>query len=204
MDLAQRTAALLDLIERYREERCAALLTPAAEESRAIIRNALADARRRVLTALKEERARAAAQIGAAEAAFATERRLASQRHATEVLARAWGTLRAQLIARWQDETARARWVTHHALRALDAVPATDGWRIDHAADWPAAEREALRALLAARGIDRLEFVADPAIVAGLRVSGGHNVLDATLDDGLLADRAALEGRLLHALEEIP
>jgi hypothetical protein len=44
-------------------------------------------------------------------------------------------------------------------------------------------------------------FEHDPAIAAGFVVTCGHNVLDASLD-GLLADRPALEGRLLQGLEE--
>jgi hypothetical protein len=44
-------------------------------------------------------------------------------------------------------------------------------------------------------------FVAEPSIAAGFRVRAGHNTLDATLD-GLLADRKAIEGRLLHRVEQ--
>lgn len=202
MDLEHRTAALLTLVAQYRERRCAEMLEPARAEARQLLRTARADARRRVQTAIREARERLAAEVSAAEAALATERRLAAQRHAAVLLAGAWDTLRSRLAARWQQSDSRARWVERYGERALGVLPrGIDGWRIVHAVDWPAAERERLRANLAARGITSLKFVADGAITAGLRFGGGHNVLDATLD-GLLAERAALEGRLLHALQE--
>jgi hypothetical protein len=46
-------------------------------------------------------------------------------------------------------------------------------------------------------------FEHDPALAAGVVVVCGHNVLDASLD-GLLADRAGIEGRLLQRLEDVP
>ena len=49
-------------------------------------------------------------------------------------------------------------------------------------------------------GIEAARFAPDESIRAGLAVRAGNNVLDATLE-GLLADRAATEGRLLAHLE---
>jgi hypothetical protein len=43
----------------------------------------------------------------------------------------------------------------------------------------------------------------DTSIRAGVRIRAGHNLMDATLE-GLLADREAIEGRLLHYLEGAP
>jgi len=74
-------------------------------------------------------------------------------------------------------------------------------WEVRHAPDWPEAERRERTARLAERAETAVAFVADPSIQAGFRVRTGHNTLDATLD-GLLAERKAIEGRLLHHLEQ--
>lgn len=200
MNLEHRTKALLDLVDDYRRRRGDELLSPAHADASATIRAALAEARRRVRTAIAEERRRWSAQIGAAEAALATDRRLAQQRHVMNLLTAAWATLRSRLLAQWHDASGRARWIDAHLQRALPTVPHAGGWRIEHAPDFGADERAQCEAVLGPAGIvARFEAVA--SIDAGFRVINGHNELDATLD-GLLAERAALEGRLLHYLDE--
>lgn len=202
MRLEQRTVALLDLIERYRSRRCAELLDPARAEARETIGAAIAEARRRVSTAIAEERKRRDSEVGAVEAALATDRRLSAQRHAVQLLATAWSDLRLRLLARWQSPTTRARWTETYLKRALQGVPrGLDGWSIEHHSAWTEDERARQLAWLRKQGVNTLKVVEDPAIAAGFRVVGGHNVLDATLD-GLLADRAQIEGRLLHHLDE--
>ena len=202
MRLEQRTTALLDLVEQYRSRRCAELLDPARAEARETVRAAIVDARRRVSTAIAEERKRLDAEVGAVEAALATDRRLSAQRHAVQLLAAAWSDLRMRLLARWQAPTTRARWTETYLQRALQAVPlGKDGWSIEHHGAWTGEERAHQLAWLREQGVSALKVVEDPAITAGFRVVGGHNVLDATLD-GLLADRAQIEGRLLHHFDE--
>jgi uncharacterized protein YecE (DUF72 family) len=202
MRLEQRTVALLDLVEQYRSRRCTELLDPARAEARETIRAAIAEARRRVSTAIAEERKRRDAEVGAVEAALATDRRLSAQRHAVQLLAVAWSDLRTRLLARWQSPATRRRWTETYLKRALQAVPrGPDGWTIEHHNAWNGEELERGLAWLREQGVNSLKVVEDPAIAAGFRVVGGHNVLDATLD-GLLADRAQIEGRLLHHLDE--
>lgn len=198
--LEQRTAALLALVEQYRRARCAELMAPAQEQARALLRTALAEGRRRVHTAIGEARQRIANELGAAQARLATERRLAEQARAVEVLHEAWTALRAALRARWTDAASRERWVDAHLARALATLP-RGPWRIEHAEDWPAAERERVAAQLAAAQVGAVDWQPRAEIDAGLRVRAGNNVVDATAD-GLLADRAALEGRLLDLLQE--
>ncbi len=201
MNLQQRTAALLQVVDAYRARRCAELLEPATAQARLLKREALRTARGRVHTAIEEQRKRIAAEVGAAQARLATERRLRAQRSATATLAQAWEPLRAALRARWRDAATRARWIDTQLARARTALP-RGAWQVRHPPDWPQAEREAARSLLAAHGIIA-EPIADAAIEAGLRVRAGNNSLDFTLD-GLLAERAALEGRLLQLLTEAP
>lgn len=249
LTLAERTAALLELVEKYREARRAEILDPAHEQARSLLRRARAEGRRRVHTAVGEARQRLAAELNAAQARLATERRLARQQQAARVLQQAWDALHQALVERWHDATARRLWCDGHLARALDALPrpassaartsepahgdtrrhalaTTSGatpratastrtpaadsakaktgeggrWRIEHAGDWPAEEREAFAQRLREAAVTEVAWQARKDIAGGLRIRAGSNVLDATID-GLLADRAALEGHLLDALQ---
>lgn len=199
MNLAERSEALLALVERHRSDRCSVILQPADAESQALVRSALADGRRRVSTAIAEERKRMRGILGALEAALHTDRRVTAQRHVVSTLAQAWSALRAELLVRWQNPALRERWIDAHLARACTAF-APGSWRVRHHSAWSTEERSAVAARLAAQGITA-EFAEDPQIGAGFIVVCGHNVLDASLD-GLLADRAQIEGRLLQLLDE--
>ena len=202
MNLEQRTAALLELVEHYRVRRFAELLEPAQAEARQVVRAALAEARRRVHTAIVEERKRYAIEVGAVEAALATERRLSHQHHAVQLLNTAWHELRARLMARWAAAPTRSQWVRAYLRRALRSVPcAGGGWRIQTHPAWNDGERAHWVEQLRIDGVPQVGFEPGPAISAGFRVVSGNNILDATIE-GLLADRAQLEGRLLHYLQQ--
>lgn len=204
MNLEQRTAALLAVVADYRAQRCAELLDPAHAQARALVTAALREARRRVRTAIGEERKRLAAAVADAAAQLATERRLVSQRRAAERLTLGWTALRAALQARWREPATRQAWAAahlarvHHVLRTAD--PAA-GWTLTGPADWPRDEQARVVQALRGHGADTVACATDPLLAAGFRVQAGHNVLDATLD-GLLADRAAVQGRLLQLIEE--
>lgn len=202
LTLEQRKAALLMLVEDYRARRCAELLDPAREQARTLLRSARAEGRRRVHTTISEARQRLAGEVGAAQARLATERRLAAQRHAVQVLQQAWSALREALHARWTNAAARRLWLDAHLARALRVLPRSR-WEIEFARDWPLAEREALAARIASAGVAEASWLAREDIDGGVRIRAGNNVVDATID-GLLADRAALEGRLLDVLQEAP
>ncbi len=198
LNLAQRTSALLDLVEKYREARSAEILDPAREQSRALLRTARSEARRRVRTAVGEARQRLAAELGAARARLATERRLAEQQHAAQVLQQAWHALYKALRERWRDETTRRLWCEAHLARALETL-SRERWHIDCAGDLSPNEREAIAQRLRKAGVAEVTWQPRDDIAGGLRIRAGNNLIDATID-GLLSDRAALEGRLLDAL----
>jgi hypothetical protein len=200
MKLADRTSALIASVDQFRAERCAALLEPAVAEARAVVKAALVDARRRVATAIDEERKRLRRDVGAVESSVATERRLSAQQRAVQQLGIAWDALRSALSERWTEPDARRRWVESHLVRARECLAHDSEWRIRHHDAWTGDERRTAARQLQSHGV-RAVFEHDPAIAAGFVVACGHNVLDASLD-GLLADRAALEGRLLQGLEE--
>jgi F0F1-type ATP synthase membrane subunit b/b' len=200
LTLEQRTTALLELVEEYRARRCAELLEPAQEQARTLLRNARAEGRQRVHTTIGEARQRLANEVGAAQARLATERRLAEQRHAVLVLQEAWSALREALRARWRDADARSQWLDAHLARALRVLP-RERWQVEFGSGWSEAEREAFAARIPAAGVAGASWRSCEDIDGGLRIRAGSNVVDATID-GLLADRAALEGRLLDLLQE--
>lgn len=200
MSLEQRTAALLAAIDAQCAQRCEALRAPARAQAQAQIATALREARRRVSTTMASERARAAALIAAADAQRATALRLQRQQADALRLSQAWQRLRERLQALWDEPATRARWIAHHAGSADLPVGAL---RLEGPADWPAVEVDALVRRLRNRGAGEVRYVPDNRISAGFRLTGDHNRLDATLD-GLLAERAALEGRLLARLAEVP
>lgn len=217
MNLQQRTAALLQLVAQHRATRIGQTLQPAQEQARALRRAARAEARRRVHTAVAEERKRQAVETGAVEARLATERRLAGQQRAVLLLAQAWDALRYTLLHQWQQPATRARWIETHLQRAEcsladPAGPAESSaasaagagrrsWQLSGPPDWAPVEYQAVAAELHQRAAVEVTFVPDAGIAAGWRLQAGHNRLDATVD-GLLADRAAIEGRLLQLLQD--
>jgi len=200
LTLEQRTAALLALVEEYRARRCAELLDPAREQARSLLRDARAEGRQRVHTTIAEARQRVASEVGAEQARLATERRLAEQRRAMLVLQQAWTELRAALRGRWLDVKARRRWLDAHLARALRVLP-PERWQVEYAAGWAPGERESFAERIAAAGVADASWQAREDIDGGIRIRAGNNVVDATID-GLLADRAAIEGRLLDLLQE--
>jgi hypothetical protein len=201
LTLEQRTAALLALVEEYRARRCAELLDPARSQARSLLRNARAEGRQRVHTTIAEARQRLAGEVGAAQARLATERRLAEQRQAVLLLQQAWSALREGLRGRWRNAEARRQWLDAHLARALRVLPPAR-WQVEYAAGWAQAERESFAARIAAAGVTEVSWRAREDIDGGVRIRAGNNVVDATIE-GLLADRAAIEGRLLDLLQAV-
>ena len=199
MNMDERTRALLALVEEYRDSKSREIVDAARNEARTLVARALDLARTRVHEAIVDERRRYDAAVASAQARLHTRRRLAHQGREAVMLAEGWRLLPAALSARWRDAVGRRRWAETHLDRALQTLPHVP-WQIVHAPGWADDERLAMAGWVAARRGPELAFAADPAIAAGFRVRAGHNTLDATLE-GLLADRRAIEGRLLHYLE---
>lgn len=202
LDVGRPERALLDLIEADRQRRRTQTVGEARARAAELRGQASADARRRVRAAFEEQRRRQHEAIAAARARLATQRRLHEQQHTAALLLLAWQQLPEELAALWRDPGARAAWAARAMADAQAHLPAAAGspWRIVHAPDWPAAEREALATASDGHGA-ALRFEADPSVRAGLKIVAGGNVVDGTLD-GLLADRADIESRLLHGLEK--
>jgi hypothetical protein len=200
MNLDQPTRALLDLIETDRARRCAQLLDEANARAAAGLSQAHAEARARMRQAFAEQRQRRHDRLAEAQARLATQRRLHAQRRHAALLQRAWQQLPTALLARWQQADGRAAWVAHVLASAHTRLP-RGAWRIVHAPDWPPAEQQAHVPALADAAGSPPHFEADAAIRAGLKVVANGNVIDGT-QEGLLADRAAIEALLLRELEQ--
>jgi len=199
MTVDRQTQALLELVEADRRQKCGAILGEAQAKVDAILRQAHADARARMRKAIEEERLLRDTRVAAARANLQTRRRLADQQRAAALLAAGWKALPEAMLHRWRTPDLRRLWAAAVVASARASLPGTQ-WRVAHAPDWPATEREAIDAELAAARGSACVFGADPGIRAGLRISANGNVVDGTLD-GLLADRAEIASQLLHLLE---
>lgn len=198
MKPARHVLDLFRIARDYRAQQCQALATQARADSSAVLKQAQLKARRHLRSTLAPELERFATEIALSRSRLMTLRRVREQRRLAAVLRQAWPRLTHALRERWDSSSGRACWVLHHLSIALVALPAK-GWVIQHPQNWPAGEREQLNQWLQTQGITGAAFEDDAELLAGIRVVCGLNVLDASLD-GLLSDRAQIEGRLLHYL----
>ncbi len=204
MKTAQREAALIRLVEDYRDQECRRLLQEAESQARGLLHQAFRRERGNLHQRVVAERARAAGLIQAAKAERSTRERRRGEKGDAAMLDAAWPRLRACLLQRWADPTARRLWVGSHLDQALALLPAEE-WVIRHADGWPAVEREQAVARVVGRGGARPQLQLDTDLQAGLIISAGGAGLDASIE-GLLRDRARVEARLLalgRALGEV-
>lgn len=199
MTIERRMQALLAIVEEDRRKQVDAILGEARARAAAQLRDAHREARERMRSAFADERRQRAERVHAAQANLQTRRRLTTQQRATALLGLAGQRLPEALAARWHAPQTRHAWVAHVVAQAKAALPARR-WRIDHAPDWPAAERDVLVAQLAREGAAPPELRADATIGAGLRITGEGTVVDGT-QAGLLRDRAENGARLLAYLD---
>ena len=197
MNRELRIGALLATIEEYRRARCDEYIAAARTEARRVHREAHAAARAKVRAVLTEERERLESEVASRQARLQTERRLAQQRGVSALLGEAWPLLRSALEEAWGTRASRLRWASRHLALAAGLLPGR-GWRVCHASGLSGEERARLAHALEAGDI---EWVEAPALRAGLVIEAGRNFLDASLD-GVLAERQALESRLLVLLED--
>jgi hypothetical protein len=197
-DIGTDVAQFLELIERDRSERCSKILADAETQAQQIVRAARREATGRFKLALREERERSRLRVEAARAELATTERQQDHELVRVTLARGWDRVRVELVQRWQAPDSRARWMRALFERALDILPAAS-WRIEHPAGFCTSELDGFVPRIAERSGSRPDLLENRKIEAGLAIVSQGVRLDATLD-GLLADRAAVEGRLLVEL----
>ena len=191
---------LLQVVERNRDERCEAVLGEARAQAREVLQQARRQARERLHRKVLAIREEARQQLASAQAQRQTRLRLQRHRAEAALLARAWVPLGECLLQRWARQDSRALWI-EHAVEQARSVLLDRHWRIEHPADWPAAEREALGGQLEAELGAAPAFVVQPETTAGLRICAGPTCLDATRT-GLLRARTRIEAMMLATLNE--
>jgi len=199
MTIERRMQALLAVVEEDRRKQVDAILREAKARVAAQLGDAHRAARERMRAAFADEGRQRAERVHAAQANLQTQRRLNAQQRAAALLGLAGRRLPEALAARWRAPETRRAWTSRVVAQAKAALPACR-WRIDHAPDWPAAERDALGAQLARECAAAPELRADVTIDAGLRITGDGTVVDGT-KDGLVRDRAENGARLLAYLD---
>ena len=198
MNLDERKAGILRLIEGYRESECRALLVSARAEARALLARVYREERARLHQRVAAERADLRMRIQAARAERDTRERASSERANARVLASAWPRLRQALAERWADPGGRRGWVENALAQARRVLP-VGVWTVRHAPGWTRPEWQPLAEGLAASLGAEPRILAEGDLVAGLTIETNGAALDASLD-GLLRDRTRIEARLLALL----
>ncbi len=190
---------MLKLVERHEREHCRAAMARAQQEADALIEQARRDAHARMRQFIREIKQHTARELAQAEAALQTAKRRHQQRLDFALLESSRERLRAALLNRWHEHRGRAEWVDDLVRQALAVLPPAK-WQITHPGYWPAAERKQLAERLAKRLGDEPEFLEAKDVTGGLRLCAQGACLDGTLE-ALLADRRAIEARLLAELQ---
>lgn len=190
---------MLKLVADASRKDCEAIMAEADREARELTGAAHRAARRRMHENVLEIRQIMRREVNQAQAALETARRQHQQRCDFTLLEASWPLLREALARRWHDTAGRGHWIESLLQEAQRALPAGP-WDVHHPADWPAAEREQLAAQLASAGVTPA-FSVDRAVSAGLRLCAHGACLDGTAE-AILADRAAIQARLLAKLSE--
>jgi len=193
---AKALAELLALVEADRQRRCRAALAPAEAAARARFAQQAHVLRREHREALARQRAEREARLARARARVATAEHARQLRRAAMIVEEAWPLLQAALLERWRRPQSRRRWISSALALALARLPAR-GWIVRHPVDLPEPECSSMLAELAERGIAEVRCEKVQGIAAGLEIRVGEARLDATVG-GLMADRQAILGRLVH------
>lgn len=199
--LEAQVQALLQLLEQYRQERCAQLQAEAMTKAGALVRQAHRAARQRMGEAVQAERLRARQQLAASRAQVQTRLRQQQYQTAHLMLRHGWELLGTAVLQRWKNAPARRQWVSGLLHQALHALPRCH-WVIEHPPGWESVECESLLPALQGHCGALPRFRADANLHAGLRICAEGACLDGTLE-GLLADRNAIEADLLAQLQRL-
>ena len=191
--------SMLGTLKAERDRRCREIEGAVSRKAEQLLAESRDRMRRRVHKAVVEERQRRETALLDARHRIETAGRRRVQRHYREFLHAAAPMLAAELEARWRDEGSRRSWCEMVIGEAADRL-AGDGWTVEHPADWSDKDTQWLEQAFASRELPAPRLHEDRAIAAGLRIRRGPACLDATVE-GLTADMAAVEGRLLAAWE---
>ncbi len=198
--LDNKVRHLLDVVIQHRDEKCAAIRLKAETEARALLRTAWREARQRMHSENAETRRRVEHALASHEAQQQTRARQQRQADDAILLVAARAALQAALLQRWQQPASRQQWcevLVNAAVTTLDGKE----WTVEHPADWPVSEHDALLQHISSLcgKAPRLQAQAD--ISAGLRICADGTCMDATIN-GLLHDRERSDAELLALCNE--
>jgi pimeloyl-ACP methyl ester carboxylesterase len=193
--------ALLELLENARALHCRDSRERAALQAADIRQRAHRSARERVRKAAREERERLEREIRMAQAELDTELRRSARTRDLALIRAGRDALEASLMARWRSAEARRSWA-ECALKEAAEVLRRRNWTLEHPADWPAGERDAIIALASERFGAKLKASPSRALRAGLKILDGGAVIDMSIA-GVMANERAIEGELLAEFKRI-
>ncbi len=194
-DLQTQERRLLELVTAQRDKECRELAREAEAQAVRLLDEAWRNARGRLHRAVEGERERAREHVAHARAEMETRKRLHRQKRQSAMLDFAWDLLETRLRAMWQAREGRGRWIETAARQALKCIPANQ-WRIVHPPAWNAEDQRRIANTLGEELEKAPRFEMDEKLSAGLTIRSGGVALDMTLE-GMLADRSAIEARLL-------
>jgi len=198
--LGVQVQSLLDVLRRQQEARCREIVAAAEHKAK----EAVQDTRRQLYERLRQTvaglRQRRRHELLVARSHVESETRRAAFARYERIIEAAWPRLAEALERRWQDDDSRRAWCGMIVSEAAGTL-APEGWQVEHPADWRDADRDALVALLAEKGVAAPAFSTDDDITAGLRIRAGTACLDGTAA-GLLAARHDVEALLLASWEQ--
>ena len=199
-NLGSKVQHLLEMVAQHRDEKCAAILKNAETEAKGLLQAAWREARERLHNDNIETRRMAERTLASFEAQQQTRQRQQRQADDGILLVTAREALRAALLQRWQQPASRQQWceeLVNVAATTLDGKV----WTVEHPADWPMSEHDALREQIHSLcgKTPRLEANAD--ISAGLRICAAGTCTDASID-GLLQDSEHIDAELLALCTE--
>ena len=198
--MAEALEQMLKLVTEQQERECAAIAARAATEAHDILAAAHRSARRRMHENVLEIRQIMRREMNQAQAALETARRQHTQRCDFGLIESGWPKLRVAVLARWREPQARRAWIDSLVQQAQTALP-RGRWDVHHPADLAAADRDYLRQSIVAAAGEAPRLLVDAQASAGLRLCAAGACLDGTRE-GILADHAAIQARLLAMLEE--
>jgi hypothetical protein len=199
-DLGSKVQHLLDLVLQHRDEKCAAIRETAQAEAKALLHAARREARERLHNDIIETRRLVERTLASLEAQRQTRQRKQHQAEDGVLLITARAGLQTALLQRWQQPAARRRWCEELVNAAVTTLEGK-AWAVEHPADWPLSEQDALRDRINSLCGKTPRLQANADISAGLRICAADTCLDATID-GLLHDRERIDGELLALCAE--
>jgi hypothetical protein len=191
---------LLDVVTRNRDEKCEAIRASAEAEVKVLLRTAWREARERLHNDNVETRRGINDALASHEAQQQTRRRQQRQASDEVLLLAARDALRAALLQRWQQPAARLQWCETLVDAAAITLDARE-WTVEHPADWPVSEHQALQGRIKSLCGKTPRLQARTDIRAGLRICAAGTCMDATIN-GLLHDRERTDAELLALCAE--